>query len=122
MAKQLNLYGGIVAPASKRICVRDGIDKFKQAWTEFAPWPIAPGSDVLAALPATWHKLVEEPPNPGMICLLCEKFSRQRPPPGKPVWSVEPYTLFRLQSVHRHANSNMHRDSIKHELDRQVKN
>ena len=83
-----------------------------------APWPkVANASNSLsAALLTTWLKLVEE----GMMCLLCEKYNKNKlAPSGKQIWSVEPRTLFRLQSVHWHANSNMHNDVVRQELDRQ---
>ena len=96
MAKQTNLFGGLVAPPSKKMCTRDSVDKFKESWKEAAPWPKAPGLAESAGLPATWLKLVEIPQE-GMMCLLCEKYSKNKPPPsGKKIWSVEPCTLFRL--------------------------
>ncbi len=119
-AKQTTLFGSVVAPPSKKKCTRDNAEKFKESWKEAAPWPKPPGmTESTIGLPVTWLKLVEVPQE-GMMCLLCEKYSQNKPPPsGKRIWSVEPCTLFRLQSVHRHASSLVHKDAIRQEIDRQ---
>ena len=117
MAKQTDLFGGFVSPLSKRRCIRDSdksddkTQKFKKSCKEATSWPkVANASNSLsAALPTTWLKLVEE----GMMCLLCEKYNKNKSAPnGKEIWSVELCTLFRLQSVHRHTNSKMHKDAV----------
>ena len=124
MAKQTNVFGSFITSAPKRKCVRDSVDKYKESWKESAPWPKAPGlnDSAAAAIPNTWLHLVEEP-EPGMMCLLCNKYNKNKAPPsGKPIWLDEPCTLFRLQSVHRHAASNIHKDSIQQELAKQRSN
>ena len=117
MAKQTDLFGGFVSPLSKRLCIRDSDEsddktqQFKKSCKEATSWPkVANASNSLsAALPTTWLKLVEE----GMMCLLCEKYNKNKSAPsGNEIWSVELCKLFKLQSVHRHANSNMHKDAV----------
>ncbi len=121
MAKQTNLFGSVISPTPKRKCIKDSIDKFKESWKEAALWPKSACRDPAhaAALPTTWLELVQEPLE-GMVCLLCQKHNKNTTPrSGKPVWSVEPCTLFRLQSIHRHCSSNMHKDAVRQELDSQ---
>ena len=68
MAKQTDLFGGLVSPLSKRRCIResdesdDKTQKFKKPWKEATPWAkVANASNSLSeALPTTWLKLVEE--------------------------------------------------------------
>ena len=86
MAKQTYLFGVLVSPLSKRLCLRDSdksddkTQKFKKSWKEATSWPkVANASHSLsAALPTTWLKLVEE----GMMCLLCEKYNKNKSAPS----------------------------------------
>ena len=77
-----------------------------------------PGKKLQTVLPSSWLQLLSSPED-GMVCSLCTKYNKV-PRSGKPIWTHEPCTLFRLQSVHRHSSSQMHCDAERQELDRQL--
>ena len=64
--------------------------------------------DLPTSLPTTWLKVVDHPV-PGT---LCKKYTKV-PHSGKAVWTSKPCTLFRLQSVRRHAQSDIHEEATR---------
>ena len=118
MSKQVDLFGSLVLPTSKRVCIREA--SFKESWYNSALWPVASGLSLhsQATLPTTWLKYVEEP-EPGMFCLLCQKYNKV-PRSGNAFWTNTPCTLIRSQSVQRHAKSSMHSEASQQEIERQL--
>ena len=55
----------------------------------------------------------------GHIQLTCKKYTKV-PHSGKAVWTSEPCTLFRLQSVRRHAQSHIHEEATRQEIAAQL--
>ena len=111
------MHGGFLSPPSKKRCTSA---KFKDSWAEATLWPKANVINNPAALPSTWLQHVTEPVEE-MKCLLCIQYNKV-PRSGKPVWTHEPCTLFRLQSVRRHASSVMHNEAARQEIESQLAN
>ena len=120
MAKQYTLFGERIddQPAPKKQCV-NSCTGFRDSWKEAALWPQAANVQLPAGLPSTWLQDVSDPVA-GMFCTLCQKYNKVPARSGKAIWKKEPCTLFRLQSVHHHANGDMHQDATHQEINRQL--
>ncbi len=83
-----------------------------------ARWPRLQSVDIPASLGLPSTRLSFSEVDGSMFCTLCNKYGEVAPS-GIATWTKEPCVLIRLESVHRHSKSLIHKDAIAKELTRQ---